>query len=795
MQKYGALLLLCGLWPLLAYSQTPERYVRVQVPLKHKSITELAALGIETDHGIYLPGRSFTTEMAASDLEKIKAAGFEVRVLVPDLQAWLEARSQRAATEARTAPCTPEGSVRQYPTPANYTYGSMGGYHTYTQLLQVLDDMAAKFPNLITVRKPISDTLTTHEGRPLWHVKISDNPNVRETDEKEVLYTALHHAREPNGLSQMLFFMWYLLENYERDAEVKALVDNLELYFIPCINPDGYVYNETTNPDGYGYWRKNRRDNGNDIYGVDLNRNYGYQWGYNNSGSSPNPQSDTYRGPSGFSEPETRMVRDFCLQHNFLFAQNYHTFSNLLIYPWSFSDSPADPKMIDYGALFVRENGYRPGTTSQTVGYPVNGSSDDWMYGIAGTFSFTPEVGLTGFWPDKSEIDNLNRENMWTNLATALCALRYGELTWKKQVTIDNLKFKVDYQLKRYGLLFGALAVSILPVTPNIEQVGSPKPFFLQPFQSDNGSFDVVLKPDTKLGEEVVFALALDNGYYIKADTVHMVYVGGATNQTAFVEAGNNMTYWDDDANVWGTTTEHFVSAPSSITDSPGDDYQPGTFAQLTLKTPVRIPANATGARLRFWGRWEMSEDNAYVQVLAEDDNGTTTPLCGLYTEPGTPDQAPNQPIYDGLRLQWTEERMGLSDFIGKSIRIRFVIYTGGPAIYDGFYFDDLRIEYVDPNTSAVVTLPLEQFQLEQNQPNPTNGTTLIRWEQHFPGQQVVLNVTDALGNPVWEQTLAASATNQALVDTRAWPAGVYFYRLRTADGQQSAIRKMQVVK
>ena len=67
--------------------------------------------------------------------------------------------------------------------------------------------------------------------------------------------------------------MWYLLENYETDTEIKTLVDNTALYFIPIINPDGYIFNESTNPNGGGFWRKNRKDNGNDTFGVDLNRN------------------------------------------------------------------------------------------------------------------------------------------------------------------------------------------------------------------------------------------------------------------------------------------------------------------------------------------------------------------------------------------------------------------------------------------------------------------------------------------------------------------------------------------
>ena len=137
--------------------------------------------------------------------------------------------------------------------------------------------MYTLYPDLITVRDSI-DTFLTHEGRPVQWVKISDNASTSES-EPQVLYTALHHAREPESMTQLIFYMWYLLENYGSDDEVTGLVDAKEMYFVPMLNPDGYVENQTEDPNGGGLWRKNKRNNGDGTYGVDLNRNYGYEWG------------------------------------------------------------------------------------------------------------------------------------------------------------------------------------------------------------------------------------------------------------------------------------------------------------------------------------------------------------------------------------------------------------------------------------------------------------------------------------------------------------------------------------
>ncbi len=217
----------------------------------------------------------------------------------------------------------------------------MGGFFTYQEFLDHLHAMVTEYPDLISAKSPI-DTFLTHENRPIYWLKISDNPNSNEA-EPEVLYSSIHHAREPQSLAQLIFYMWYLLDNYGTNDEATYLVDNTEMYFIPMINPDGYIENETSNPNGGGLWRKNKRDNLDGEWGVDLNRNYGYEWGYDNDGSSPQTSSNTYRGPSPASEPETKAVQWLCEQHEFKLALNYHSHGNYLIYPWGYIPSPLSP--------------------------------------------------------------------------------------------------------------------------------------------------------------------------------------------------------------------------------------------------------------------------------------------------------------------------------------------------------------------------------------------------------------------------------------------------------------------
>ena len=164
-----------------------------------------------------------------------------------------------------------------HPAPENFHLGSMGGYLTYDEVLAELDAMALQFPEIFKAKAPVS-TFETHEGRPIYYVKISDNPGVYET-EPAVLLASLIHSNEPVSVMQTVYFMWYLLENYYSDPEIRYLVDHSELYILPVVNPDGYVSNCVNFPNGGGTRSKNGRPTGGPNPGVDLDRNFGYAWG------------------------------------------------------------------------------------------------------------------------------------------------------------------------------------------------------------------------------------------------------------------------------------------------------------------------------------------------------------------------------------------------------------------------------------------------------------------------------------------------------------------------------------
>jgi hypothetical protein len=298
---------------------------------------------------------------------------------------------------------------------------NLGLYHTYAEMETMLDSLAAANPSLCTI-----DTMgASIEGRVIRALKISDNAAADE-DEPEVLIMGNHHAREIMSVEIPLLFAKYLLANYGTDTLVTRLVDTREIWIAPMINPDGHVYVELNHSTPwYSWWRKNRRDNGDGSYGVDVNRNYSYKWGYDNVGSSPTPSSEVYRGSAAFSEPETRAVRDFCATRHFTLALSYHSYGELILYPWGYASLYTGEHWLfsALGDSLARGNNYFAGNTAMGAIYITNGGSDDWFYGDTALknriYEFTVEVNTYvegGFGPPESLIQPTFNKLLGLNL-------------------------------------------------------------------------------------------------------------------------------------------------------------------------------------------------------------------------------------------------------------------------------------------------------------------------------------------------------------------------------------------
>lgn len=287
-------------------------------------------------------------------------------------------------------------------------------YHTYKETTQVLQEFASSFPHLTRLYQIGK---STRFGYPIWALKISDKPEDEE-DEPALLIDGMHHAREPLGNEICLALIKYLLHNYNMDDKVTSWVNNYEIWVIPILNPEGYKY-ITDNNLSSPWWRKNLRDNNQnglidpDYDGVDLNRNYDFNWTY--LGSS-NPSSWTYQGPFPFSEEETKAKRDLTFNEKFVASISYHSYGEVILYQWSWPDTSARAPDDDVTWKMAMEMARQIPKLTEEGTYDYSrqtaaNQSGPWMYGVAGTLEFLIETG-TSFIPLGPEINTIVKNNL-----------------------------------------------------------------------------------------------------------------------------------------------------------------------------------------------------------------------------------------------------------------------------------------------------------------------------------------------------------------------------------------------
>jgi len=311
---------------------------------------------------------------------------------------------------------------------------SLTGYRSYSDLLNELQSIQAAHPSICKLYdvgnsngKDYTAAAYIDYKHDIWAMKISDNVATEE-DEPCIFYIGAHHAREPISLEVTMYVLNYIVSNYGTDPTITNSINNKQIWFLPLANPDGHkiVTNEID-----VWWRKNIRDNNNnnlidpDLYpddenasvdGVDENRNYGWQWG--GEGSSGDPTNIVYRGPNAFSEPETMAIKNILDQHHFVAGITYHSYSELVLFPYGYSTSAFAPDQTSLAALAsnmansipAAEGGYYTPDKSSGL-YPSSGTTEDYAYGQLGIFTYCIELG-TEFIPPASEIPTICANNL-----------------------------------------------------------------------------------------------------------------------------------------------------------------------------------------------------------------------------------------------------------------------------------------------------------------------------------------------------------------------------------------------
>lgn len=288
-------------------------------------------------------------------------------------------------------------------------------FHNYAEMTEKLRNLTTQHAQIAQMSS-IGKTL---EGRDIWAVRISGD--LTHADNlPATIFMGGHHAREHLSIELPIYYIEYLLTEYQKgNPRVQRLVNSRDIHFVPMVNPDGAEYDIASG--SYKSWRKNRARNSGGTYGVDLNRNYAYGWG--GGGASTSPNSETFRGPNAFSEPETQAIKKYVESHeNITVLLSFHTYSQLILYPWGHVyDSIANTRDKQVHEVMAKKmsewNGYTPQQSSEL--YIASGDTTDWSYGEHKIVSFTFELdpgnsgwGSGGFYPGAKVIPEVQQKNL-----------------------------------------------------------------------------------------------------------------------------------------------------------------------------------------------------------------------------------------------------------------------------------------------------------------------------------------------------------------------------------------------
>jgi len=737
------------------------------------------------------------------------------------------------------------------------------GYKDYSEMLAELLQLQAQHPNLLMMES-IGDTwgsmynaagYSTYQNfdHQIWAIKLSDNVTANE-DEPYFYFVGEHHAREPISMETVMGILNHLLDGYGTDPEITNIIDNSQIWFVPLLNPDGHkiVIDQTD-----VWWRKNLIDNnsnhsidlGSSGYGTDgtdLNRNYGYKWGY--ISASGDPSSITYHGSEPFSEVETQAFKSLVESQNFLAGISYHTYGQYVLYPFGYMYDILSPDAAELQALanamaasILGESGgnYTP-MPSYSL-YPVSGSLDDWAYGTKGTFAYTIEMAEE-FIPAAADVPTIVQNNL---TAAKLLLTRMNTKILKGHVTdaftglplaaqvhvvgIDDNPLKTSvyvtdeafgsfyrflplgiYQVKfmRWGYETIEMSVQIVDNAPTVYDVA------MLPCEPVDLSISFV----NSLGMPIIDAqlefIDLENGVYT-TDTDGQISISSFSpgayrirvqspgyevlertlnvigpNITIILGATTTVTEdFETDLSAWqtsgswGRSSSVYNSGTFSLSDSPSGNYTSNTNSTCKLLQPINLQG-VLNANLQFYAKYNISLDSDYCSLLYST-NGTQWRYLDHFV---------------GV-LDWQLHSYSLNHLLGNNVYLRFKMSSTGSGNADGIYIDDFKVfTSSNPVNGEDELLPLPTYNLARY-PNPFSQSITFDVSASAKSTQplrlAVYNLKGQLVKELIHGTFSPGNTaikwDSRDKNGKTCASGIYFARLSQGDTTLKTIKAILI--
>jgi hypothetical protein len=287
-------------------------------------------------------------------------------------------------------------------------------------------------------------------------------------------------------------------------------------------------------------------------------------------------------------------------------------------------------------------------------------------------------------------------------------------------IIIENTEFYSPYNIQQIGLTPGEnYTVTLEPLCDEIISVGDANTYTAEEIEvMINDSIQIILDAAILPGTVIAYRFAIDNGLYTRYINVEKIY-GQTTN--LFFDECSTLENWS--AQGWGISTMHYVSDPSSFSDSPNGNYGNNVNSELLLSDPFDL-SNAIYGSVSFKAMWDIEADYDYVEFMASTDDGNTwIPLEGIHTVPGSSYQDEGMPLYEGQQNQWVNEEISLASVLGSSVWFKFRFYSDSYVNGEGFYYDDFSVDII----SNSVGIDEDEFIGASVMPVPAKEKLIIR--------------------------------------------------------------------
>ena len=767
-----------------------EKYSQVRILSTTQSdFYRINAVGLFFDGGVMKKGEYFETLLSESEIALLNKSGVPYQVTIEDWAAYYNGLPKMSEMDIQSAL---KYSKDKYAV-SHSIYGTMGGHLKVEEINAKLDSLRLQYPTLVSVKWSLGNT---YEGRPMNTVRITKNPDVP-TGRPEIWFNGVTHAREPLGMENVLYYVYWLVENYNIDPIATYILNNREIYWTPIINVDGYYHNQTTNPTGGGQWRANMHVTTGSCGYVDLNRNFGTYnfWNSSNGGSSTDAcsgGSGTYRGPSPMSEPETQNWRTFVNSRNFRVEMDYHTYGNYLIKPYAWCDptpTPDDAIFNEYGSDIVAVNHFSYGTPTQTVGYAVRGGSTDWDYSTDSTghtrhiMAFSPEVGVISFWPPQANILPEAQTCFEMNKYVTLVSGPYTGLksaTFNKNQYVQNETGNCKVVFRDKGLLDAQnVKVTFTPVTSYLT---IPTQVYtrvsLPSMVSDSTTFNFTIAAACPNNSVVIARLKImQNDTVTMYDQNYNIFVG--TGYTVLADSAENGT------SNWPTMTNWSIVTTKYL--SPAHSFK-GICTNSGVNQMVSIPLNLStypAVYLSWYQKYALETGYDFGYVDVSSNNGTSWSRLATYNGVDS--------------ATWKFQSFNITSLVGGSTNmlVRFRDSCDANTNYDGWYVDNIKISAYQVSPLVGINGNVEEpftYSLAQNYPNPFNPMTNISYSIPKSGM-VTLKVYNTLGMEIATlvNEVKQAGNNTITFNAAGLSSGVYFYRIESGDFVD--IKKMVLLK